>query len=69
MNLHVIRFLIPVLFCFSCSAQNDDNNYEQDQSEWTKPAIEGQWKFVSAVKVEDTWFLSDNENPKTVRIA
>jgi len=60
-NLDMIKYLIPILWCFSCTNQNEHT--DQNESGWTKPALEGHWKFVSAVKVENTSFLNQYPNP------
>jgi len=58
MNTHLLPYLVPLLLCCSCAE-------EQKATGWTKPALEGQWTFVSAEKVEDSPFLSHYPNPHT----
>lgn len=70
MNLHTILWLIPVLLCFSCAEQpviveEQDHVEEEAAKGWQKPAVEGDWKFVSVEKVEDTPFLLYYPNPRT----
>lgn len=48
--------------CFSC-AENTISTDEPTEKGWVKPELEGQWKFVSAIKVEDTRFLNHYPNP------
>jgi hypothetical protein len=64
MNLFLNSFYLICLF--SCSGQYIDNNTIEQSSFGSKNLVlEGHWKFVSAVKVEDTPFLTHYPNPNT----
>ncbi len=58
-NLHMNRFLTSstLILLICCSDQITNAG-------WTKPALEGQWKFVTATLVENTPFLSQYPDPK-----
>lgn len=63
MNRFLISFtLILFITCFAHST--DIVTIDLDKSGWTKPALEGQWKFVTATKVESTPFLNKNPDPQ-----
>ncbi len=61
------RFLISSALLLLISASGRGTKIvtpDLDKSGWTKPVIEGQWKFVTAVKVESTTFLSQFSEPQ-----
>ena len=61
------RFLISsaLILLISGSGYSTGNvTSDPDKSGWTKPVVEGQWKFVTAVKVENTPFLSKFSEPQ-----
>src|SRR4051812_27987846 len=62
------RFVIysALVFFICCFNQPIDNHTtERYKSGWVKPELEGHWKFVTAIKVKGTSFLSQYPDPKT----
>jgi len=61
------RFLISaaLILLINSSGQSANNiTSDLDKSDWTKPTLEGQWKFVTASKEENTPFLSQYPDPE-----
>lgn len=54
----MIRYIIPLLLCFSCTQQSEVQTEDNSEPEWIKPDVQGDWELVSTVKIKETPFLN-----------